>query len=322
MSAAAAAPCPGNPNALGVSRVLTVSAKDYQRIGLIQYRDSLPLGPREVVLTFDDGPLPPYTDRVLDILAHECVQATFFLVGQMVAANPQIARRIYAAGHTIGNHTQNHVIHFDQISEPRAEHEIDAGMATISAALGDGKALAPFFRIPGLGRTRQVESYLHAKSLVVWSADAVADDWRRINSDQVLHRAMQRFEARGKGVLLLHDIQPRMVLMLPTLLAELKRRNFHIVHVVPEDRPALAPVLTASLPAPKQAWPRIASTGETVPAPASPMMVPAAAAPDVQSSLPRHRKAKLRRKPASKPAKTKETRALLAAGWTRPDPAY
>ena len=296
---AAAAPCPGNPDALGVSRVITVSAKDYSRIGRMQYRTSLPLGPREVVLTFDDGPLPPYTDRVLAILARECVQATFFLVGRMVAANPQAARQIYAAGHTIGNHSQNHVIHFDQISEARAEHEIDAGMTTISAALGGARALAPFFRIPGLGRTRQVEGYLQAKSLVVWSADTVADDWRRINSTQVMQRALRRLEARGKGVLLLHDIQPRMVLMLPTLLAELKRRNFHIVHVVPEDRPALAPILTASLPAPKQAWPRLAAAGANAVMPAAAPRILLAgtdAAPEEKTPLPPRRKIQPRRK--------------------------
>ena len=53
---------PGNPNALGVSRELVVSAADYHLLGKMQYRQTLPLMDREVVLTFDDGPLPPYTD--------------------------------------------------------------------------------------------------------------------------------------------------------------------------------------------------------------------------------------------------------------------
>ncbi|MGI8525981.1 MAG: polysaccharide deacetylase family protein [Pseudolabrys sp.] len=243
MSAAAAASCPGNSDAIGVSRTLAVSAKDYARLGHIQYRRSLPLDDHEVVLTFDDGPIPPYTDRVLDILARNCVKATFFLVGRHTAANPAAARRVLAAGHTIGNHSQNHPLHFEEISENHAEQEIDKGYRTLTAALGPD-TVAPFFRIPGLGRTHRVEDFAKAQSLIVWSADAVADDWTPINSGQVLHRALSRLEARGKGILLLHDIQPRTVLMLPALLAELKRRHFRIVHVVPDRgvEPAPPPV--------------------------------------------------------------------------------
>jgi peptidoglycan/xylan/chitin deacetylase (PgdA/CDA1 family) len=249
--------CPGHPDAIGVSRVMTVGAHDHARLGLIQYRTSLPLNDHEVVLTFDDGPLPPYTDRVLAILAQHCVKATFFLVGRHAAANPAAALRVAAAGHTIGNHSQNHYSRFDHISEPHAEKEIEAGNRTLDAILGHH--IAPFVRIPGLGRTHAVERYAQAKSLVVWSADAVADDWTRITSSQVLQRALSRLEARGKGILLLHDIQPRTVLMLPALLAELKKRHFRIVHVVPEQvgPSAPSPLLLAKRRTPKLGWPRV-----------------------------------------------------------------
>jgi peptidoglycan/xylan/chitin deacetylase (PgdA/CDA1 family) len=262
---AAAAPCPGNPEAIGVSRILTVSPNDYSRLGLMQYHHSLPLNDREVVLTFDDGPIPPYSDRVLQILAHDCVKATFFLVGRQVAANPDAARRVLAAGHTIGNHSQNHVLHFDAISEARAEQEVQNGYRTISAAVGDGN-VAPFFRVPGLGRTAQVEKFARSRSLIVWSADTVADDWTPISSGQVLRRALSRLEARGKGILLLHDIQPRTVLMLPSLLAELKRRHFRIVHVVPDraGAPPPAPVEVSTQAPDHLGWPRIVpANGET-----------------------------------------------------------
>ena len=240
-SAAAAGPaCPANPDALGVSRELVVSPSEYFLLGRMQYRQTLPLNDREVVLTFDDGPLPPYSDRVLDILAKECVKATFFLVGRMARANPAAVRRIYNAGHTVGTHSQNHPIRFDRISGARIEDEIDDGIASVTAALGDAKALAPYFRIPGLGRTPAVEAHLQSRSLVVWSSDTLADDWRKISASQVLRLALSRLERKGKGVLLLHDIQPRMVLMLPALLTELKQRGFKIVHVVPEgERPVL-----------------------------------------------------------------------------------
>jgi peptidoglycan/xylan/chitin deacetylase (PgdA/CDA1 family) len=84
-AAAVAGECKGNPNALGTSRVITVDATEHGRIGTMQYPETLPLADHELVLTFDDGPLPPHSTRVLDILASECVRATFFLVGRMAA---------------------------------------------------------------------------------------------------------------------------------------------------------------------------------------------------------------------------------------------
>ena len=234
--------CPGNPDALGVSRVITVTPEDYSRLGRMQYRQTLPLADHEVVLTFDDGPLPPYTSRVLTALAHECVKATFFMVGRMAAAYPQMVRLVAELGHTIGNHSQNHPIHFDAITEARAE-----SMRSIKTALGNEGTLAPFFRIPGLGRTHAVENFLASHEMIVWSSDTVADDWTPISSDQVLHRALRRLEEKGRGILLLHDIHARTASMLPKLLRELKARGFHIVHVVPGRTPSQPPVETAKV---------------------------------------------------------------------------
>ena len=71
--------------------------------------------------------------------------------------------------------------------------------------------IAPFFRIPGLLRAEGVEDYLAGQGIQVWSADFLADDWHRISSARVYDLAMKRLEARGKGILLLHDIQARTV---------------------------------------------------------------------------------------------------------------
>jgi hypothetical protein len=100
--------CPGNPNALGTSRVLTISPGDFRGIGSMQYRQTLPLNDHEVVITFDDGPLPPYSNIILDTLASQCVKATYFLIGRMAHQYSSIVRRIYNADHTIGTHTENH----------------------------------------------------------------------------------------------------------------------------------------------------------------------------------------------------------------------
>lgn len=303
----AAAECPGNPDALGVSRTITVSSKEYERLGLMQYRTSLPLNDHEVVLTFDDGPIKPYTDRVLDALAHHCVKATFFLVGEMAAAYPDVVRRIHDEGHTIGNHTQHHLFGFEHVSTARAEQEISSGSRTIASVLGKPDALSTFFRIPGLGRTTGIEKYAEANALSVWSADAVADDWTRISSNQVLTRALSRLEERRKGILLLHDIQPRTVLMLPMLLTELRRRNFRIVHVVPEEfvqPPAVTPETpVADRVAPKLGWPRVATTGSELPkVPTSSAAHPEVSA-DVTGAIegaesPRVRRQKTRRRHA------------------------
>jgi peptidoglycan/xylan/chitin deacetylase (PgdA/CDA1 family) len=239
--------CPGNPNALGTSRVLAIESGEYKGFGVMQYPETLPLRDKEVVLTFDDGPLPPYSDQTLDILAAECVKATYFLVGAMAHEFPATVRRIHTAGHTIGTHSEDHPSRFERLPLEKLQHEIDGGIAAVSAALGDPKEVAPFFRVPGLARSEAIEKELAARSLIVFSSDTVADDWfHRIKSSEIVRRAMSRLEARGKGILLLHDIHPATVAALPELLKQLKERGFHVVHVVPA--PAAAPVEIAGAP--------------------------------------------------------------------------
>jgi len=226
--------CPGHPDALGTSRVLTVDPNEISQVGVMQYHQSLPLADKEVVLTFDDGPVPRYSNAVLDILAAQCVKATYFLVGAMARAYPAVVRRIYEEGHTIGTHSEDHPARMQKLPIGKVRQEIDGGIADVGAALGDPTELAPFFRIPGLARSAAIDEELAARSLVVFSSDAVADDWyRRIKPSDIVNRAMSRLEARGKGILLLHDIHPATVAALPELLVKLKEAGFHIVHVVP-----------------------------------------------------------------------------------------
>jgi peptidoglycan/xylan/chitin deacetylase (PgdA/CDA1 family) len=227
--------CPGNANALGTSRVLPIDFSEYQQLGRMQYPDSLPLNDKEVVLTFDDGPLPPYTDQILDILAAQCVKATFFMVGEMARVFPATVRRVYEQGHTIGTHSDHHPTRFGRMSVERMHAEIDGGIADVSGAFGgDPKYLAPFFRIPGLERSDLLESELAERGLVVFSSDTVADDWHhRITPNEITALALRRLEARGKGILLLHDIHPKTVAALPGLLQALHANGFHVVQVVP-----------------------------------------------------------------------------------------
>jgi peptidoglycan/xylan/chitin deacetylase (PgdA/CDA1 family) len=268
MAGAHAAECPAG--AMGVSRTIVVDPSEHSRLGSQQYSESLPLRDKEVVLTFDDGPLPPYTNRILETLASECVKATFFMVGRMARGYPSIVRRIYNEGHTVANHSQNHPFTFHKMTVDQASLEIEDGFSSIRTALGpNAKGVAPFFRIPGLLRQNSVEQYLAAHNVMTWSVDVVADDWTHISSSEVARRAVSRLEAHRKGILLLHDIQPATALAFPEILHELKVRGFKIVHVVPAtaDRPK-----TATLPeqwmarapsAEMKVWPRLVNIGVT-----------------------------------------------------------
>ena len=251
-AAALADACPHHPDAIGTGRSITVDPGALPRIGTMQYKDTLPLADHEVVITFDDGPLPPFTTHVLATLRENCAKATFFLVGAMARAYPWVVRRIYNDGHTIGTHSENHPFALNRRSMAFVEREVDTGIASVTAAVGDPRAVAPFFRVPGLARSDPIETFLAARSLAVWSADEVADDWfHGIAPDQIVRRALDRLEKHDhRGVLLLHDIHPATALALPKLLAALRERGYRIVQVVaPGERPASVPDLTPPLAA-------------------------------------------------------------------------
>lgn len=258
---ALAADCPGHPDAIGTSRTLVVDPLDHRKIGTMSYSETLPLADHEVVLTFDDGPLPPYTNRVLEILDAQCVKATYFIVGVMAKSNPELVRKVAEHGHTIGTHTMNHPIKFRRLSAEAGIAQLDGGIAATAAALGDTGKLAPFFRFPGFGWTEPVQAYAATQGLMVWGADMPADDWRKISAKEVARRAISRIEAKGKGVLLLHDIHERTVEALPIILKELKERGYRIVHVVPSsaDRPATPTVASDWKLHPQQAAQKVAA---------------------------------------------------------------
>ena len=279
-TAASAAGCPGHPNAIGTSRTIAVDPRQHPKIGTMHYRATLPLQDREVVLTFDDGPLPKYSDQILDILAAHCAKATFFLVGSQATANPEGVRKVRDAGHTIATHTQNHPPGMDRLPLDRASLEIDEGIASVTAALADGTLPAPFFRSPGLRRNDGIEEFAAARGLQMWSADFLADDWRDVSALRVYELAIRRIEAKGKGILLLHDIQPRTVAALPGILRELKTRGFRIVHVVPASaartaatEPKQGPLRPAEETMAEPRWPKVPAFNVTsaavLPAPAT-----------------------------------------------------
>lgn len=220
-----------NPDAIGTSRTIVVDPSEYPRIGTMQYAQTLPLRDKEVVLTFDDGPIPKYSNQILDILAAECVKATFFVVGRMAKQFPDGVRKLIRQGHSVGTHSENHPLSMNRMPIEQAQQEIEEGIANTKAALGDDTKLSPFFRIPGLLRASVVEDYLASRGIQTWSADFPADDWRHVSPQTVHDLALSRLKAKGKGILLLHDIQPRTVAALPGILRDLKAGGYRIVHV-------------------------------------------------------------------------------------------
>jgi peptidoglycan/xylan/chitin deacetylase (PgdA/CDA1 family) len=234
-AAALAQSCAGNPNALGTERVLEVDARSTPRVGRKHFPATLPLQRKEVVLTFDDGPLPETTPRVLDALKQECVRATFFLLGRNAEAHPGLARRILAEGHTVGHHTYSHQI-LNRVPMAVAEGEINRGIQEDDYAVYGQRRdqpATPFFRFPGFASNERLLDLLARRGIVVFGADVWASDWNEMSPPTELRLIMSRLEASGGGIVLFHDTRSQTVAMLPGFLRELKRRGYRIVHAVP-----------------------------------------------------------------------------------------
>lgn len=233
-AAAQAADCP-RKGTLGTSRILQVDAATTPRVGLKNFPQTLPLRDHEVVLTFDDGPWPPTTPRVLAALANECVRATFFLIGKPASEHPDLVRRIAAEGHSIGTHTWLHRS-LKQIKPDEATEEIDHGISAVEMAL-HGVATTtpstPFFRFPGFETTPATLDLLQSRGIVVFGADLWASDWNPMTPKQELRLLIDRLTIARKGIILLHDPKAHTAAMLPDFLRYLRDNGYHVVHLVP-----------------------------------------------------------------------------------------
>jgi peptidoglycan/xylan/chitin deacetylase (PgdA/CDA1 family) len=239
IAAAQAADCP-RQGMLGTSRVLSVDAASTPRVGLKSFPQTLPLQDHEVVLTFDDGPWPTTTQRVLAALAHECVRATFFLIGRPASEHPELVRRIAAEGHTIGHHTWSHRS-LRRTRPGETTKEIDHGISAVEMALRGVASTTPgtpLFRFPGFESTQATLELLQSRGIVVFGADLWASDWNRMTPKQDLKLITERLKAARKGIILFHDTKAQTAAMLPAFLRYLRDNDYHIVHVEPLVRSA------------------------------------------------------------------------------------
>ena len=187
------------------------------------------LANREVILTFDDGPAGNNTKRILDALDRKGVKATFLMVGSMARNNPSLAREVVRRGHSVGSHTYGHP-NLARMSFDSAVKEIRRGEAAMRAAgIGD----IPFFRFPYLADTGALRRHLAGRGIVVLDVDIDSKDYFKQSPPVIAERTMARLRAKGRGIILMHDLHARTAAMVPDLLERLEREGSKVVALQP-----------------------------------------------------------------------------------------
>jgi peptidoglycan/xylan/chitin deacetylase (PgdA/CDA1 family) len=220
--------CAAGGGRLGVSRVAEIDTTCGPAFGE-QYPGTPLLGPREVVLTFDDGPSPDHTDTILAALAAECTKATFFQVGRMASAYPDMARKVLAGGHTVGTHTWSHA-NLAGRSADSARPQVERAFTAILGILGGD--VAPFFRFPYLGDSKPVRKYLATRDIAVFDIDVDSFDYLHRSADRVLKSVVAGLTKSGGGIILMHDIHRQTAEAVPKVLEYLRANNYKVVHLV------------------------------------------------------------------------------------------
>jgi peptidoglycan/xylan/chitin deacetylase (PgdA/CDA1 family) len=220
------------PDALGTSRTLKVQTGE--RSGIGHGYPALGLAHGEIILTFDDGPSPKTTPAILDTLAKECAQATFFMIGKHADANPKLAKRVHDEGHSIGSHSYTHR-ELNHLAPEDATEDIKRGFDAVDkAAFGSAADRPHLFRFPGFKSTPELVSFVNSNHGLVVDRNIGAADWRGDPAQVSFDRLKQHFKHMDRGILILHDVQPETVKLLPMVIAEMKTRHMKIVHLVVE----------------------------------------------------------------------------------------
>ncbi len=219
-----------NPDALGVARVVQIDTTGGPGFGFEHFKAYDFLRDKEVVLTFDDGPWPGNTEKVLKALADECTKAMFFPIGKHAGYHPEILKDVVAQGHTVGSHTWSHK-NLAALKPEEAEAEIEKGIAAVSIALGN-KPVAPFFRFPALKHPPEMLKYVGNRNLGVFSCDFDSFDFKARRASQVVNTVMRKLKKHGKGIILMHDFQHATAEAVPELLKDLKKGGYKVVQIV------------------------------------------------------------------------------------------
>lgn len=184
---------------------------------------------KRVALTFDDGPHPVNTPKVLDILEDYGAKATFFVTGQNAERYPELIRRIVREGHTLGNHTWDHP-DLAKLSPAEILNELSRTQRAVDKALGRHYELDQM-RPPYGSMDKEVKDVLREQSdaAILWNVDS--NDWRYKNDDKAIldnvFAGSSSVYVRG-GVILFHDIHPQTVRVLDDVLERLKKEGFKV----------------------------------------------------------------------------------------------
>src|ERR1700738_3331538 len=139
-----------------------------------------PQRPRQIALTYDDGPNAIATERLLEVLSHYNVRATFFMIGRFVRQRPHIARAVAAAGHLIGNHTMTHPWLAWQSAA-----RIRRGLADCNALLEDTLGIPiRYFRAPHGARRPAVLRIARSLGLTPVQWNIIANDWEPVDAEE------------------------------------------------------------------------------------------------------------------------------------------
>jgi peptidoglycan/xylan/chitin deacetylase (PgdA/CDA1 family) len=232
-SASAKAPC-ANPDAIGLARVVEIDTTGGPGFGFEHFRQHDFLKNKEVVLTFDDGPWPENTPRVLEALANQCTKAVFFPIGKHASYYPEILKKVAEAGHTIGSHTWSHLdLSKKGLTVEEAKAEIEKGISAVKMAVGG--PTAPFFRFPALRHPPELVTYMGERNIAIFSTDMDSFDFTMRTADRVVKNIMTKLEKHGKGIVLMHDFQRHTAEALPELLKQLKAGGYKIVLMRAKD---------------------------------------------------------------------------------------
>ncbi len=219
---------------LGVHRTIKVSNKNTTLVGVGNH-GRIGLRPKELVLTFDDGPREGTTAKILKTLADECIKATFFSLGRSARVHPNLLRRVAKEGHTIATHSQSHPL-LTKRNNDGVRAEIRRGVNSARAALeGTSYKVSNFFRYPFLDRSRRTDTIVREMGLVAFHMNIDSWDWRQQTPEEMVELTLSRARAEGSGIVLFHDIQDKTAAALPSFLKAIKQEGYKIVHVVPGE---------------------------------------------------------------------------------------
>ena len=177
-------------------------------------------GKKLVALTFDDGPSATTTPRLLDILTEKDLPATFFTLGVMARANPDIIKRIEKDHHEIASHTMYHQ-NLVTIPADSARADINEAKATINSILGHD----PAYTRPPFGNYNDTVITSVGTPIILWSVDS--EDWRSKDPSAIVSVTMS--EVYDGAIILMHDIYPTSVDAISTLVDTLREAGYEFV---------------------------------------------------------------------------------------------